>query len=102
MIANRKGDLFGTTLGGGANSGGTVFKLAPDGTETVLHAFGGGSDGAHPLAALIRDKAGNFYSTTDLGGTNNLGTVYRLAGDRTETVLYSFTGGNDGGTPRPG
>jgi uncharacterized repeat protein (TIGR03803 family) len=102
LIANRKGDLFGTTLGGGANGDGTVFKVAPDGTETVLHAFAGGNDGAHPLAALIRDNAGNSYSTTDLGGTNNQGTVFKLAGNGTETVLYSFTGGNDGGTPEAG
>lgn len=102
LIANGKGDLFGTTLGGGANSGGTVFRLASDGTESVLHAFGGANDGAHPLAVLVRDKAGNFYSTTDLGGTNNQGAVFKLAPGGTETVLYSFTGGSDGGTPEAG
>jgi len=43
-----------------------VFRIAPDGTETVLYAFQGGSDGDEPLAGLIMDGAGNLYGTTDM------------------------------------
>jgi len=66
----------------------------------VLHAFHGGTDGANPFARLFRDTAGNFYGTTYAGGTSNKGTVYKLDPSGTLTILYSFTGGADGGNPR--
>ena len=74
---------------------GTVFKLAPDGTETVLYAFQGGSDGSIPVAGLIMDKAGNLYGTTYFGGGSHCrgagcGTIFKLAPDGTETILYAF------------
>jgi uncharacterized repeat protein (TIGR03803 family) len=81
---------------------GTVFELAPDGTETVLHVFTGGCDGAIPFAALLADKAGNLYGTTQSGGNcknSGYGTVFRLAPDGTETILYAFKGGKDGISP---
>ena len=98
LIADANGNLYGTTSLGGAHNDGTVFKLAPDGTQTVLHAFGGKpDDGAQPLASLIADKKGNLYGTTSLGGRHNDGTIFRLAPDGTETVLYSFKGTPDDG-----
>ena len=79
VITDSTGNLYGTTSGGG-NSGcyagfgcGVVFKLGPDGTETVLYSFTGGSDGANPLAVLIRDKAGDLYGTTFYGGNKGCG-----------------------------
>jgi uncharacterized repeat protein (TIGR03803 family) len=92
LINDAAGNLYGTTHKGGANGYGTVFKFAPDGTYKVLHAFAGGSDGAHPRAALTQDTAGNLYGTTNSGGSRKKGTIFRLAPDGTETVLYSFTG----------
>jgi len=75
-----------------------VFKLAPDGTETVLHSFAvGPSDGYAPYAGLIADRAGNLYGTTDFGGVSGNGAVFKLAPDGTETVLYSFAGGPSDG-----
>jgi uncharacterized repeat protein (TIGR03803 family) len=100
LIANRKGQLFGTTLNGGNDGYGTVFKVAPDGTETGLYSFTGGNDGGSPYAGLIEDAAGNFYGTTSSGGVSGAGTVFELARDRSETVLHSFTGGTDGGNPK--
>ena len=69
LLADSSGNLFGTTLQGGTNDSGTVFKLTPSGTLTVLHSFAGGSsDGAHPQSGLIADAAGNLYGTTLSGG----------------------------------
>lgn len=102
VIEDKARNLYGTTYGGGAAGNGTVFELAPNGTETVLYSFTGGADGGTPVAGVIQDKAGNFYGTTYVGGANNAGTVFRLGRDGHETVLYSFTGANDGGSPVAG
>ena len=152
LIADRKGDLYGTTVFGGTSGWGTVFEVEPDGTETVLHSFTGtdgadpqsdliriggnlygttyqggtddngtvfelvkgkkgawtinvlhsftgGTDGGNPAGDLTADSAGNVYGTAEIGGTHGSGNVFKLAPDGTETVLYSFTGGSDGGFP---
>ena len=70
--------------------------------EQVLFNFSSGGDPNHPYAALTFDKAGNLYGTTQSGGAYNQGSVFELmpsAGGWTETVLYNFTGGTDGGQP---
>lgn len=68
-------------------------------TETVLHSFGGNGDGTNPFAGVVRDGKGNSYGTTIVGGAYGYGTVYRVSPSRVESVLYSFTGGSDGGYP---
>jgi len=70
-------------------------------TYTDLHDFAG-ADGESPSANVTVDKTGNVYGTTDFGGVNGEGVVFQMAQDGTETVLYSFTGGNDGGAPDGG
>lgn len=106
LIMDNAGNLYGTTSGGAGRNGchgcGTIFKLAPDGTETVLYAFGGGTDGEHPGASLIVDDAGNLYGTSVVGGGGGRGYVFMLAPDGTKTVLYNFKGGNDGWEPDTG
>lgn len=111
VITDAKGNLYGTTLWGGnlnCNSGngcGVVYKLTKAGKETVLHSFGGGADGAYPYAALTMDAKGNLYGTTFAGGGpsgcfgNGCGTIFKIDTTLKETVLYSFTGGTDGGEP---
>ena len=107
LIADRKGNLFGVTGSGGGGTDcdngsegcGTVFKLAPDRTETILYAFPGGSTGAIPHTGLTAGMNGNFYGTTYEGGSKNLGVVFELAPGGTETVLHSFLGGSDGSIP---
>jgi uncharacterized repeat protein (TIGR03803 family) len=105
LIADAAGNLYGTTEAGGtrvAPGKGTVFKLTPSGTETVLYRFQGGSDGEHPAAGLIADAAGNLYGTTRFGGTGSgvgFGTVFNLSPDGTETVLYRFHRYKDGPSP---
>ena len=112
LVRDAAGNLFGTTGGGGTHSDGTVFKVDTTGKETVLYNFcsvGGTSctDGNFPFAGLIEDAAGNFYGTTERGGANNKGTVFKVGTAGTETVLYSFcsTGGfncTDGSQPGAG
>jgi uncharacterized repeat protein (TIGR03803 family) len=98
LIEDVSGNLYGTAVEGGAKGVGTVFKLAPDGTETVLWSFSG-ADGSYPEAGLIMDKKGNLYGTTSYGGAGGKGTVFEVAPSGTETVLWSFSGGADGSDP---
>src|SRR6185369_11820998 len=69
--------------------------------ETVLYRFQGGGDGANPLAGLLMDGAGNLFGTTSQGGgcLNVCGTIFMIDTFNNESVLYSFTGGGDGGNP---
>jgi uncharacterized repeat protein (TIGR03803 family) len=98
LVFDSAGNLYGTTVGGGANLNGTVFELAPSNgewTETVLHSFGG-TDGSSPYAGLVFDSKGDLFGTTYGGGADGFGTVFELTlsdGGWTETVLHSFTNG---------
>jgi uncharacterized repeat protein (TIGR03803 family) len=108
LIRDTAGNLYGTTNLGGAHNSGVVFKLSPTGTETVLYGFTGGADGGVPNARLLRDGAGNLYGTTSQGGASADGVVFELIRCDSEPsgyefkVLYSFTGGADGGLPVAG
>ena len=98
LIQDPTGNLYGTT-GGNGDAASVVFELAPDGTYTVLHDFTNGSDGGFPNGSLLLDKKGNLYGTGVYGGAYGNGVVFELAPNGAETVLYSFSGGNDGGSP---
>jgi len=108
LISDEHGNLYGTTVGGGANDKGTVYTIAPDGSETVLHSFAGSPhDGDGPNGGVIRDSAGNLYGTTAGGGSTKnclpgCGIVFRIAPDGTETVLHYFKNGRDGADPLSG
>lgn len=113
LVFDKSGNLYGTTLGGGAYGGGAAFELSPIAsggwTETVLHNFGNGADGSSPRSNLIFDKGGNLYGTTmSSGGKRRGGSVFKLSlgqGGWTETVLYAFPasiGGPDGDAPAGG
>ena len=107
---------YGVTIGGGtgrcSDTGcGTVFKLVavPGGwSETAIHQFHGGADGATPLDRLAIDANGSLYGATSQGGPSNAGTVYRLdppgvAGAHwSKVTLYDFGGGSDGSGPQGG
>jgi uncharacterized repeat protein (TIGR03803 family) len=92
LIADAAGNLYGTTIDGGAGGQGTVFQLDPSGTLTVLYSSNEGS----PWAGLIADATGNLYGTTDAG--DGPGTVFQLTPSGTLTVLHRFTG-RDGAVP---
>lgn len=100
LIQDANGNFYGTTGVGGVYGYGTVFRLDTTGKETVLYSFSGTPDGANPeYAGLVRDAQGNLYGTTLQGGTNGFGTVFKLNSAGKETVIHSFTGGNDGLMP---
>jgi uncharacterized repeat protein (TIGR03803 family) len=107
VIMDSSGNLFGTTDAGGGSANctggcGTVFKIAPDGTETILHAFQSTPDGVLPESGLIADGAGNLYGTTAAGGSVGYGTVFEVTQSGSETILYSFKGRSDGDLPAAG
>jgi uncharacterized repeat protein (TIGR03803 family) len=107
LIADGSGALYSTTF----EDLGTVFKLTPPPPtggpwiKSVLYNFTGRPDAQAPFSALIADASGTLYGTTPGGGTTPAGTIYKVTpptttgGAWTETVLYSFTNGSDGGQP---
>jgi uncharacterized repeat protein (TIGR03803 family) len=108
LTFDSKGSLYGTTLGGGSAGQGTVFELSPGSngtwTEQILYSFQGGTDVSSALwGDLAIDSSGNLYGASYSGGTYQFGTVYELSpgsnGTWSEKVVYSFSGGNDGGRP---
>jgi uncharacterized repeat protein (TIGR03803 family) len=107
VVADTAGNLYGTTIYGGAYNHGLVFELSPQAheqwKETVLYSFTGGSDGDAPEGGLTLDSAGNIYGTTHVGGASNSGVIFRLTrngnGGWTEIVLHSFAGSPDGAAP---
>lgn len=116
MASDTSNNFYGTTTLGGnlkltcaplakPQGCGVVFKLNKvTGKFAVLHTFAGGDDGGEPYG-VVRDSAGNLYGTTFLGGDSGCGnngtcgTIYKVSASGVHTVLYSFTGGNDGGLP---
>jgi uncharacterized repeat protein (TIGR03803 family) len=124
LTAGPGGVLYGDTLSGGAPSlcasygCGAVYELVPSGSgysENIIHAFHAGGDGANPAGGLLIDQSGAIYGTTLGGGgafactgggsgsyASGCGTVFKLTPSGstfTETILYSFQGGNDGANP---
>jgi uncharacterized repeat protein (TIGR03803 family) len=112
LVMDASGNLYGTTSAGGPAGNGGVFMLAPSKKkngawkETMLYSFGTGTDGATPVGGVYLDASGNLYGTTSLGGTTGYGTVFELkpakSGPWTESILYTFQNGSDGGTPYTG
>jgi uncharacterized repeat protein (TIGR03803 family) len=107
VIADSKGNLYGTTYYGGANGLGSVFKLTKSAgkfTESVLYSFTGGPDGGSPTTTLMFDGKGNLYGTTSAGGdSNGDGVVFKLTsksgGKWTESVAHQFGKRGDGANP---
>lgn len=102
LVHTGDGIFYGVTTNGGANNAGVVFKAVPTGGLTAVYSFPGGAGGAWPNGPLEWGTDHNFYGTTQGGGANSYGTVYRVSKAGVATVLYSFTGGADGGAPKGG
>jgi uncharacterized repeat protein (TIGR03803 family) len=84
------GNFYGSTYYGGTSNRGTLFRITPKGTLTTLYDFAGGNDGANPWAPPIPAWDGNFYGTTEFGGTDGVGTVYRITPKGKLTTLFEF------------
>jgi uncharacterized repeat protein (TIGR03803 family) len=98
--------MFGVATDGGRFNSGVVFELdlskQKRNPESVLYAFAGGADGAHPAGLHYEQSSGTIYGTTSAGGTNGAGTLFKLTHmgkEWTETVLHSFGAAGDGVTP---
>ncbi len=119
LLLDRDGNLYGTTMRGGTQEGGTVFRLLPGSggawKERLLYSFcrGGGmcTDGVGPLSGVVRDGRGTLYGTTSAGGGHSCydttcGAVFKLrqmrGGAWKETVLYGFANPADGFSPSSG
>ncbi len=93
LVLGRDGNFYGTAPAGGANAAGTVFKITPGGTPTLLYSFCSQlncTDGASPSAPLLLASDGNFYGTTYGGGNYQFGTVFKITPSGALTTLHSF------------
>jgi uncharacterized repeat protein (TIGR03803 family) len=107
LVRDAAGNLYGTTLSGGSHGDGTVFKIDAQGKETVLHSFSQASgNGESPVAGLFRDKSGNLFGTTQIGGNFGVcpppgcGTAFRLnLANKEHSLSFNST---DGATPYAG
>jgi len=110
LVQATNGDLYGTTVGGGANAiyGGTVFKITPSGALTTLYSFCSQTnctDGDYPYSGLVQATNGDFYGATYSGGAHEGGTIFKITPSGALTTLYSFcsqTNCTDGDKPYAG
>ncbi len=100
LATDKSGNGYGTTVWGGSNGAGTIYKVNGKNSQvTILHSFQGfPSDGGNPAGGLILDSSGNLYGTTPVGGSSNCGTLFEVTPAGVETVLHNFTG-TDGCDP---
>jgi uncharacterized repeat protein (TIGR03803 family) len=109
LVSDSKGNFYGTTISGGDAGWGAVFRLKPTRSgyrESVLYSFSGGLDGSSPVGSLVRRRDGTLIGVaTEAGACDLCGTVFALmpsGSGYVESILYSFTGGNDGYLPQAG
>ena len=88
------GNFYGTTIGGGANGDGTIYKMTPNGNVTILHSILYPAEGGSPATALVQASDGNLYGTTEEGAV-----IFRITGAGKFTVLHTFAVTGDGALP---
>lgn len=100
LVQGTDGYLYGTTYNGGSKGMGTAFKVSTSGSFVLLHSFvGGASDGANPTGGLTLGTDGNFYGTTQQGGSSSQGVIFKMTTSGTITILHTFNAGTDGAFP---
>jgi len=106
LIQTPDGNLYGSTTYGGAYNGGTIFKITPEGNESLVWQFGAAGDATHPTGPLVQGPDGAIYGTSVDGGLNTYGgTIFRFwpsVGAVYESVLWSFGNAGDGSSPSGG
>ena len=93
LVQGSDENFYGTTTEGGALNAGTLFKVTPSGTFTTLHSFcsfQNCADGGSPYGTLVQGSDGDFYGTTNTGGINEGGTIFKITPGGTLTTNYSF------------
>ena len=101
LVQATDGNFYGTTVSGGTDNVGTVFRITSSGTLTSVHSFNG-TDGLNPFAGVVQATDGNFYGTTVTGGNINLGNIFKMTPSGTVSQVYSFcslSGCTDGALP---
>ena len=99
LVRDAAGDFFGATNTTGVLGSGSFFKLKPNGSISVIHAFAGdATDGGSPEGEIVQDDNGAMFGTTLYGGASGNGTVYEISASGNERTLWSFDG-NDGSQP---
>jgi uncharacterized repeat protein (TIGR03803 family) len=100
LVQGTNGSLYGTTYSGGSNLAGTVFSVTTSGTQTLLYSFKGGTkDGSNPTGGLTLGTDGNFYGTTQQGGSATQGIVFKITTAGVLTILHNFNAAVDGAFP---
>ena len=108
LVRGLDGNFYGTTLAGGKNHAGTVFRMTPAGAVTVLHSFCAAkncADGEQPAPALVEGRNGDFYGTTAQKGAYRSGTIFAVSSAGVLRTLHSFCARSncpDGATPIDG
>jgi uncharacterized repeat protein (TIGR03803 family) len=107
LFLDQSGSFYGTTSTSTSGTGpGTIFRISSGGSLVTVNTLPLSGTvpvlGETPLGGLVSGTDGNFYGTTSAGGANGFGTIYRLTASGTMSVVYAFTGGNDGGAPVSG
>ena len=90
--------MYGSTVSGGSNGAGVIFKISTAGQLTSLHNFNY-TDGTGPIGALLQGSNGGFYGTTFQGGVNNQGAAFKVTSTGTFTLIHSFAAATDGLSP---
>jgi uncharacterized repeat protein (TIGR03803 family) len=91
VVIDADGNLYGVTYRGGAYGVGIVFRVSPEGVETILHTFvNNKTDGSYPSAGLIMDSHSNVYGTTESGGLYGGGTVFEVTAHGSYRILHNF------------
>jgi len=85
LLQASDGNFYGITTQNGSYGNGAIVRITPAGLETVVYSFGNGADGQNPLGSLIQGSDGNFYGTTNVGGAQHAGTVFKVTPTGVET-----------------
>jgi uncharacterized repeat protein (TIGR03803 family) len=108
LVRDSAGNLYGTSVQGGAYGSGTVFRVTPAGAHNVLYSFTGGADGGEPYKGVTLDAHGNLYGTAVTGGggacEGGCGVVFKVSycgGVWTQSVIHAFTGADGSGPGSP-